>query len=306
MNVSVIIDSGLLNILSAQQNCFNMSIFNLWKKKSENPKEPPVLKNDAATLTVKLLFENKIVPDFKALQTALKKYHAKFETEGSAEKAMQYFFHDYLVRYDQSTLPAQCVVFPLQENKEIVKQLEKAYQQVWHWVDAQEQTKNCSYEMVITELMTLPLDYKSRVDCFQKFLRAACHVFKPKAIYFLKSEKVVEASAYLKQMHRSGMLDLYALLNVRLFNLPEGECFMDSVGLYALGLPDLQIRFKAFNPNDIAPVLYSLAQYIFDNGAVILHGNTVEGNEPESRWECVYAKASMEPKRNVLHINPAG
>lgn len=280
-----------------------MSIFNLWKKKSENPKAFSVIRNDAETLSVKLLSESEVVPDFKKLQTELRKYYAKFEAEGNAEKTMQYFFHDYLVRYNEETLPAQGVIFPARENKDLTKQLEKAYQQAWHWNDAQELTKNCCYEMVMTELMTLPLDYKSRVDCFQKFLRAACDVLKPKAILFLKSEKIVETSAYLKQLHTAGMLDLYALLNVRLFNLPEGEYFMDSVGLHALGLPDLQIRFTNLTPTEVAPVLYSLAQYIFDNGSVIRNGNTIEGSKPGSRWECMYAQASLEPRRNVLHLN---
>jgi Domain of unknown function (DUF4261) len=292
-----------LNILSVQRNLLTMSIFDRLKKKSENQKEPPVIRNDAETLSVKLLFENTVLPDFRKLQTELKKYHAKFEAAENAEKVMHYFFHDYLVRYDEETLPAQGLVFPVQENKALTQQLAKPYQQAWHWKDAQEQTKNCTYEMVLSELMTLPLDYKSRVDCFQKFLHAACDVLKPKAVYFLKSEKIVETSAYLKQLHSAGMLGLYGLLNVRLFNLPDGEYFMDSVGLHALGLPDLQIRFTILAPTDVAPVLYSLAQYIFENGSVIRNGNTIEGSKPGSRWECVYAQESLEPKRNVLHLN---
>jgi hypothetical protein len=79
---------------------------------------------------------------------------------------------------------------------------------------------------------------------------------------------------------------------------------MDTLGLAALGLPDLQCHFRTLVPGEVAAVLHNTAYYLFEHGDVIDDGHTVAGIEPESRWTCQHEKSLLKPSRIVLDLNP--
>lgn len=51
-------------------------------------------------------------------------------------------------------------------------------------------------------------------------------------------------------------------------------------------------------------VLYNTAIYIFENGPVIESGQTVAGIEADSKWRCQFENSLLEPKREILDLNP--
>jgi len=67
---------------------------------------------------------------------------------------------------------------------------------------------------------------------------------------------------------------------------------------------DLQCHFHDLDPNKVSRVLYNTAHYIFDNGAVIESGHTVAGIQPDSKWLRQFENSLLDPKREVLDINP--
>jgi hypothetical protein len=79
---------------------------------------------------------------------------------------------------------------------------------------------------------------------------------------------------------------------------------MDTRGLTETGLHDLQYHFRDLDPKEVACVLFNTAVYIFQKGPVIESGQTVAGIEPDSRWRCQFENALLEPKREVLDLNP--
>ena len=79
---------------------------------------------------------------------------------------------------------------------------------------------------------------------------------------------------------------------------------MDTRGLAEIGLHDLQCHFRELNPTDVGRVLFNTAVYIFKNGPVIESGQTVAGIQPNSRWRCQFENSLLEPKREVLDLNP--
>lgn len=79
---------------------------------------------------------------------------------------------------------------------------------------------------------------------------------------------------------------------------------MDTLGLAALGLPDLQCHFRSLTPNEVALLLYSLASYVFEHGDVIANGHTVEGIAAGSRWRCRHEVSLVPPEREVIDIDP--
>ena len=79
---------------------------------------------------------------------------------------------------------------------------------------------------------------------------------------------------------------------------------MDTRGLDEIGLHDLQVHFRDLDPNDVSKLLFSTAQYIFENGAVIDSGQTVAGTVADSQWGCQFENSLVEPKRELLDLKP--
>jgi hypothetical protein len=284
-----------------------MPLFN-WGKKKNIGAEKAMIANEMQMLMVKLLFEREPSWQDAILEQELVGYFPLFSSTDisgkDSERSRQYFFRNYMVHYTEGDLPAQGTIFK-SEKSFSQDTLTQAYRQAWHWHTAQEVAGKCSYELMVTDLMALPLPYRDRVTYFQKFLTTVVRVMKPQALYFTSSDKLIDPAEYLKQIDEHGFENLYALLNVRLYNVVGSGMLMDSMGMHALGLPDFQIQFSEKDPGQIAGLLYSYAQYIYDYGSVIEDGNTVEGIEHGSRWQCVYSSAATEPKRFVIDVQPS-
>jgi hypothetical protein len=100
---------------------------------------------------------------------------------------------------------------------------------------------------------------------------------------------------------------LSGALNVRMFNIQGGaptEVVMDTLGLYAFGLPDIQCHFVQLEPANMAGLLFGLGHYIFEHGDIINDGETVQGLSDSDRWLCQHEVALVGPERDVLDINP--
>ena len=95
-------------------------------------------------------------------------------------------------------------------------------------------------------------------------------------------------------------------LNVRLFNIQGApdDRVMDTLGLAALGLPDLQCHFRDLECNDVASLLRNLGLYLFEHGDIIEDGHTVSGIPATEKWRCQHEMALIGPERIVLDIDP--
>ncbi len=99
---------------------------------------------------------------------------------------------------------------------------------------------------------------------------------------------------------------LLGLVNVRMFRIEgtDGDIVMDTMGLTALGLPDLQCHYNGLPPARVAAEMYNIANYLFERGDVIEDGHTVEGLEKDQRWRCQHEASLVKPQRMVLDLNP--
>jgi hypothetical protein len=127
----------------------------------------------------------------------------------------------------------------------------------------------------------------------------------PDALVFKHSQQVIAPADYLSACSEDPIFRPGSL-NVRFFNLSnsDGDMIMDTRGLQEIGLHDLQCHFRQLDPKEVARVLLNTGLYIFEKGAVIESGHTVAGVEPESKWRCQFEKSLLEPKREVLDLNP--
>jgi hypothetical protein len=94
--------------------------------------------------------------------------------------------------------------------------------------------------------------------------------------------------------------------NVRLFNVGIGtEHLMDTLGLAAIGLPDVQCAFSNLDPSWVAGWMYGVATYLFERGDVINDGDVIPAPVAGEHWTCTHEVSRVPPSRTVLNVKPS-
>ena len=287
-----------------------MGIFNFKRKKNEK-KDIEQLENPTELLTVKLFFETKPIFNDEKIEQELTKRFKKIEFDKNSDRpngSRHYIFKDYEVKFAEGSIPAQATIFVPDENKIDFLELHNSFGQSWSWTEAEETVRNCSYEILITDLMSRNLDYKERIEYFQKFVASIIYAMNPSAIWVRNSEMILKPTDFLEKSSQNNYQNINVFMNVRLFNIQKtkGEMIMDTLGLNSLGLTDFEFRFANYDTQQVAGLLFNYGHYIFENGVVIEHGNTIEGIEENSKWKCYFNHSQLEPKRIVIEINNGG
>ncbi|GEM_PF-395009 len=225
--------------------------------------------------------------------------------EAAAPGIRMFFHHHYMVEYEEGELPAQTCVLPSDQQPEM-EAFETAIQQSWHWPDAGQTVSECRYSLLLNDFCASGLPYKERLQLNNSVLRALLETAPCDAVYFRASDKLVEPSAYLAALEEGQLL--YGALNVRFYNVnreesERSEMLVDTLGLAALGIPDVQCHYYDLEPNEIASFVGDIGYYLFHNGDIISDGETVGPTEHE-KWFCEHQYALAAPQRVVLDLNP--
>ena len=169
-------------------------------------------------------------------------------------------------------------------------------EQTWEWNGARKALGRCYYKMLIGDITGAQLPYDDRLRLISSLAVACSELTQPLAVHWKEAGCLVEPARLGEMLARA--------CNVRLFEYGiRGENFMDTLGLAALGLPDLEIAFTKIEPGMVAGWLYHSARYLFDRGDVIGDGDTVPGPGGE-RWPCHHGDATVEPARTVVRVLP--
>lgn len=258
--------------------------------------------NEPELFYAQFLFEAPFTLDKEQILTDLTREFIQIEGLGSEDGSFLYAFPEYSAQYDDKEVPMQCAIL-ISEIPLPAKQFESALQQNWEWQEAQEVIPRCQYHFMVTDLLSRNLDYRLRAECFQKFVIAIIRATRPQAVYFKHSDKLVEPFAYADAVTDEQPDVLNGLMNIRFFNVSngkEGELFMDTLGLHALGLPDFQITFTEYDPNEIASLLTGYGHYIYQKGLVIEEGSSIQGLQPDQIWICHFMDSFVPPRRVVI------
>lgn len=219
---------------------------------------------------------------------------------------LSFLFPDHPVALDDATMPAQIIIAPT-AGVLGSPALEAALEQSWRFPAAREVVATCTSSVVVTDLMSTALPRHERLELFQAALAGVVEVTEPAAILWLPTDQVVDPRSFLAAWAEGGPPRFFCgALNVRMFNIEGtgGDRVMDTLGLAALGLPDIQCHFRDLSPSAVANVLYDVAHYVWEQGAVIEPGDTVYGIAPEERWRCRLEVALIEPSRPVIDVDP--
>jgi hypothetical protein len=283
-----------------------MGLFDRFKKRTEYSVKtaPERLENFPEMLTVKLLFVDKPNLDADKILSEVKKYFAHVENP-VRDKALLFSFPDFQIELAGAKMPAQCLVAIPGENDPEIEIPAIAFQQNWHWPEANDTAKTCKYELLVTDLMTRTLAYKQRLVLFMNFLVAVTKATNPDVIYSVYGQKLIKPIDLTNIWDKEEKQLLYGICNVRLYNLTDvNELLMDTIGLNSIGLPDFQIKFKGYETNEIADLLWNYAYYIYEQGDVIENGNTLEGITIGSKWKCERQTSLLDHERIVINVQP--
>ncbi len=262
----------------------------------------------ARTYGVELLFSTPPVLGKRAVLDALaSRCPGVAPLDGDREGGLLAFVHPgHKIRLTDKWMYAQTLVAEASGPPEVDK-LERSLGQSWDFPQARARAERATSAVLVTDILSSWLEYRERLDLVQRAVLALVELTRPGAIHWHPSLHVVDPDAFVQASTESpAALFLTGALNVRLFNIEgsEDELVMDTLGLAALGLPDVQCHFRGLEPNAVASLLYNTGLYLFDHGDVIEDGHTVEGLEPESRWRCQHETALVEPEREVVDVSP--
>jgi hypothetical protein len=211
-------------------------------------------------------------------------------------------------------IPAQTLV-AVADGPLDAKVFEPALQQTWEFPEARSVVASCSAAIFVTDLMSSSLEHRERLTLFQDCLRGVLDELPCAAIHWRHSGRIVNPVAWQRDYDAGDPAQRFfaGAVNVRLFKVTDnagmetGELVMDTLGLAALGLVDLQCHFRGLDPGGVARVLYNTAWYVFCEGDVIADGHTVEGIglRRAAKWRCQHESSLLGPKRGVLDLKPS-
>lgn len=259
----------------------------------------------AETYSVELYLKDQPNISQSELLENIKRYYGNVEIASNQENNITFAFMDHILEYKNASVPVSIIVSVIYDrpNKE---KLKNSLCQSPNF-DNKEAIEKCKYRILVTDIMAIGLEYTKRVEIFQKALYAIVELIPCEGIHFHLTEQVISRGDYLENNPLSSDYDLlFGILNVRVFNIEgnKNEYLMDTLGLSAIGLCDLQCHFQDLDPNQIADILYSYGYYIFDKGDDAANMKVVQGISENDEWKCQHEISIAGPSRVVLDINP--
>ncbi len=191
---------------------------------------------------------------------------------------------------------------------------DEALQQTWGWESARNVVGRCTHSVLVSDLLghlTVndgALEQAPHIDRVERMCRALdglVEVLRPAAV-LCPAIQCVREPAVFAMNDRDAATVIDPFLNVRLFrveNSTDDEVVMDTLGLAALGLPDIQCRVSGLDLGAVAALLRDTGAYVLQHGDVIEHGNTIGGLNGQP-WACRRGPALVGPAREVIGIAP--
>ncbi len=205
---------------------------------------------------------------------------------------------------DGTTTPVQTAL--LHHNSPAnVEHYANEIQQSWQCPDAETLLRASTGAVIVAELMATSVAPAERMRLFHGVLQAVIELAEPHVLVFRHSQQVLAPATYMEAAG-SSPAQRPGAVNVRYFQLGDtaDEMVMDTRGLDAVGLPDLQCHFRLLKPAEVARVLFNTAIYLVESGPVIESGHTVPGIGLNARMGCRFEDSLLGPDRPVIDLDP--
>ncbi len=259
-----------------------------------------------------LLFDHlPLKPEVKQIHEALNNRFGEVAIVSGDSALSSFAIKAYEVVFNKGSMPAQVLMadaVPFSQDK--ISDFDRA--QFWNVDDSDELLAGCSYSLLLSDFMSSQLDYKDRCHMLMEWLETGLALFPEcKAVWVPSAGKLMTADQIRNNPAEGNDRFIYAAVNVRFFNIQGTDDMMvDTLGLYAVGLPDLQYHFHSLEPNQVVNHAYNVASYVFEANAPVSSGETIDGLDEqgnmsrEVQWPCQYERALIQPVREVMDICP--
>ena len=176
--------------------------------------------------------------------------------------------------------------------------------QFWDCPDGAALLDSCKFQVMASDFLAGGLPTLERAEILADWLELLLELFPScAAVYFEASGKLLTAEALRNNPYSGARRFFYGGVNTRFFKIQgTSDLLVDTLGLYALGLPDVQYHFHGLDPNRIVHHAGDTAIYQFENDAPIESGHTITGISPDSKWSCRYESSLIQPTRDVLDV----
>lgn len=159
-------------------------------------------------------------------------------------------------------------------------------------------------KILLGDWMCAFLPYRERCSLLNKFLKIVLAEFPECSLIRIPaSGRLLTREECLNNPWPEDAGFINEGVNFRLFQVTDGdrpEFVADTLGLYAVGLPDLQVHFHTINASEVISRLEDYAAYMFANGDIIKDGEEVSGLYENEFWYCQHEKSIVPPYREVL------
>jgi hypothetical protein len=173
----------------------------------------------AATYGVELLCERPPAIRKPDLLRALKAHCAGAEPLDQLEdSSLLAFIHpDHPVQLKDGPLPAQTFICESEEPFEVSEDLSAALEQSWSFEGARSAVERCRSTVLVTDLMSSPLEYRERLTLFQDALAGVLEIVSCRAIHWMPSQQVIDPDRFLEAYGQGGFEPILRRVSQRTF-----------------------------------------------------------------------------------------
>ncbi len=258
----------------------------------------------AQVYSIQLLFRDDVMIDYQLIYEYMKQTFGYIEIL-SIDTIATYALKDYLVTYRSGEqAPFQLMLTDIEAlNFHDID--DTALLQCWNTHNPRQLLNQCHYKITIADFMSARMPRVKRCQILTQYLDMMLRLYPECiAIYFPHAQKFMSVDAYQNsQWDNKSVHFLDGGLNVRLYNIENSEgMVVDTVGMRAIGLPDLQMRFYKLDVDEVVAYMYRLAEKLFLNGDTFNEGDYVEGRYIYESWQLYHNESMLPPKRLVLDI----
>lgn len=262
----------------------------------------------AGVYYIKLLLKEPVESRALAIRERLLKRFNEVDDVIEQEGMYSYALCNHKVTYkDDVKVPSQLFITQMIAfDKKTIPEL--VLQQCWSCENVEELLEDCQYEIMFSDFMASGLPVRERCEILAAFADIMMEVYpEAVAMYWPHAGKIVPRADWLNSSWNNPALHfLDGGVNVRLFNIAESsEKIVDTTGLTAIGLCDLQCHFHDLDIDFIIRYMFNFTSYLYAQGEdIIKDGDTMDGRNAQERWRCQHEDVLVSPSRVVIDVNP--
>ena len=284
---------------------------------SEKKKDRTTLKQDlgkkaqfSGVIPVNLMFREKgTLPSMDDIGAKIKERFGDFDVVSDNLEMRMWALKEYTAtvknkKGEDAQMPAQLMMCGFNPVKNDTAD-GLARSQFWDVEDGNELLDSCKWQVTVSDFLAAMIpDPKVRAGILIDWVELTLELFPEcVCIYFVTSGKLLTPDKLRNNPLKGASRFLYGGVNARFFNIEgEDEKVVDTLGMYALELPDVQYHFQGLDPDDVVNHAFNTVIYQFENDIPIESGNTLGGFEPDEKWKCQYENSLIQPVRVVLDV----